>query len=89
MKCQWRGCNLEIAKDNLLAHMRAAHARQFAVGACWWKGCPERHRSTEQILIRHVESTHLRFEVPTCHICGRTYSRKDAVTRHRKVCTPV
>lgn len=80
MKCEWEGCDAEMAdvKEHLLGHIE--REEQFR---CLWRECP---RFGEQQANKHTLLAHARrhsgerpFE---CHICGKDYTRGDPLKKH-------
>jgi hypothetical protein len=83
--CEWAGCNTFISRNEFDAHFNTIHQGQVPREApvpqpCLWAGCTTRKLLTH---VRRHALTHV--TEWSCDQCGDVFSRKDAVTRHRKM----
>jgi hypothetical protein len=91
-QCFWVGdhglhCNELFYGYNLSAHLREVHHIHGADKApvyCLWDGCSLGLK--KESLSRHVEERHLCIAHP-CNICGKSYSRRDTLSKHIKACS--
>ncbi|KAG1736819.1 hypothetical protein EDB19DRAFT_1024344 [Suillus lakei] len=90
-QCMWgyphgTYCNALIRGYNLATHLREVHGIHGPDKLrleCKWNGC-DRELNKES-LVRHVEECHIGI-VFDCK-CGKTFSRKDTLGRHKKTCS--
>ncbi|KAG2118389.1 hypothetical protein DEU56DRAFT_142975 [Suillus clintonianus] len=78
-------CNHFFYGYNLNTHLRDVHGihgpDKYRV-LCKWNGCGL--EVNKESLGRHVEEKHMRI-IHSCE-CGKTFSRRDTLSRHRTTC---
>ena len=80
-------CNEFFYGNNLSAHMQNVHNIHGPDNLrlnCLWKDCGI--PLDKEYLSRHIEEKHLGIGHP-CSACGKTYSRKDTLSKHKKNCS--
>ncbi|KAJ8582277.1 hypothetical protein M405DRAFT_830920, partial [Rhizopogon salebrosus TDB-379] len=91
-QCLWVGeyglrCNDFFCGQNLSAHLREVHDIHGGDKTpifCLWHGCGL--GLNKESLSRHVEERHLCIG-HRCGTCGKSYSRRDTLSKHTKTCS--
>ncbi|KAI4291568.1 hypothetical protein PAPHI01_0842 [Pancytospora philotis] len=83
MDCKWEGCGA-TGIENMKEHLEE-HTRDAAALVCVWEGCP---RKRESFSNKYALQAHVRIHTGDkpfkCEVCGRCFSRADALSKHVK-----
>jgi serine/threonine protein kinase len=90
-QCKWSianglRCDALIRGHDISSHLPEAHGIHGSDKSrvrCTWNDC--NRELNKESLLRHVEEIHLNIVHP-CEMCGATFSRRDTLHKHRKMC---
>ncbi|KAI0311732.1 hypothetical protein OF83DRAFT_724279 [Amylostereum chailletii] len=81
---------MDPTQAEILAHLKRVHGvdvnSQTKLQTCCWDGCDA--RLVAKSFARHILGGHLRMMDHVCAVCGKSFSRKDSMTRHIAACIP-
>ncbi|KAJ7596452.1 hypothetical protein C8J56DRAFT_288025 [Mycena floridula] len=87
VKCQWGGVGFcfvpEMTAEQVVQHLRFHHG-VIMKGFCEWEGCNT--KTFLKDLDKHVKRSHLRLFRAICKSCGLSFTRPEALHRHRTTC---
>ncbi|KAI0654990.1 hypothetical protein C8Q70DRAFT_456482 [Cubamyces menziesii] len=91
VRCYIGGCDSTVLRKDCREHIKQHHILELGPtgpGArpCQWAGC-ETSASDYNVMERHIQAVHFRYEPYVCEICRRRFARKDALKRHERSLT--